>query len=519
MKRYVPSLLLLLFTVFFIGLYAYTVDPKLDLNGDNASYIKLARDLADGHGYSNQGLDGNWTPASHFPPGYPAILSVFVRLGVDSLMGFKVLNAVFFFLSVVILGFLIRKVTGQIYLAFSVSVLAVMSPSLLYFSGMAMSEMSYMAATMLSLLSLFLYRQQAGQRFYRSPWFYTAVVFAAGAYYIRTVGASIMFAVIVFYLFRKEWMAALSSVAGFVLCLLPWMIRNRMYGIEGRYMGTIMVNNPWRPEEGQISSVGEMLEKMVVDLNDTVVTGFKSLLFPYAEMGSGFFPVLWGIVVVVIVFWGAWNMGKLRWAVIAYLVANMGLFALWHGGNGTRYVTPLIPLLFALFFLGIWAGCVELGKRRNKVVGKDSLWSLLFLLFLFPMIKPVENLHVQSKKPYPQAYFHYFSIASAMNSSYPQGTVVCCRKPELFVYFAPNMLVTNYLYSLEPEKVIGDLCEKKVDYVVLEQLGYASTFRYLYPAIAKYPQFFTVVYHLENPDTYLFKFEKDLAEQQLRGEE
>ncbi|MDE7149049.1 MAG: hypothetical protein K2O01_01360, partial [Bacteroidales bacterium] len=86
-------------TVLCMGLFAYTVDPKLDLNGDNVAYIRLAHALADGQGYSNVSADGVVTPASHFPPGYPAILSVMIRMGLDSLIAFKIIKGLCLLLS------------------------------------------------------------------------------------------------------------------------------------------------------------------------------------------------------------------------------------------------------------------------------------------------------------------------------------------------------------------------------------------------------------------------------------
>lgn len=69
----------------------------------------------------------------------------------------------------------------------------------------------------------------------------------------------------------------------------------------------------------------------------------------------------------------------------------------------------------------------------------------------------------------------------------------------------------NYLYSTEPEEVIRDLIDKQIKYVVLEQLGYASTVRYLYPAIVANPELFDLVWQLPDPDTYLLKFNREKA--------
>ena len=59
--------------------------------------------------------------------------------------------------------------------------------------------------------------------------------------------------------------------------------------------------------------------------------------------------------------------------------------------------------------------------------------------------------------------------------------------------------------------MIEKLHEKEVTHVVLDQLGYSSTSRYLYPAIKKYPGKFKVIHQLKNPDTYIMKFNYDLG--------
>ena len=69
-----------------------------------------------------------------------------------------------------------------------------------------------------------------------------------------------------------------------MLLLLPWSLRNAAYGIESRYFGTIMTVNPWRPEMGTVSSVGEMWSKMVTNFDETVLKGFREILFPFLSI-------------------------------------------------------------------------------------------------------------------------------------------------------------------------------------------------------------------------------------------
>ncbi|MGM9805155.1 MAG: ArnT family glycosyltransferase [Candidatus Aphodosoma sp.] len=536
MKRTAVYILAAVFAAFFVWLFSYTMDPKLDLNGDNAIYIQLARNMAGGHGYSSLDTDGVYSPASHFPPGYSAILSVAISCGVTSLLGFKILNGVFLFLSLCGLVYLLSRLTRQLYMAFAIAMLVLLCPVLMHFAGIVMSEMSYMLCTVVTLVALYRYAASADGKaagnvatpppthqslgFLRSPWFYVAVVFAVASYHIRTVGASAMAAVVIFYLFRKEWAASAGSVVAMAMLMVPWAARNAVHGIKGRYLDTVMVVNPWRPEEGNISSFGEFFNKMLANLDETVIKGFKEILFPFMtidyQQTSSFMAVIGGLLLVALIFYGAWNLGSMRWAVMAFVAANIGLFALWHGGNGSRYVTPVAPLLFFCFYTGVYAAVRRILKNR---IPADSPWLAVLLLMALPMVPPIQEQHRSAKRPYPIQYRQYFEMAEQLNTRAAEGSVVSCRKPELFGFYAPNLRTTRYLYSNDPKAVVDDLYRRNADYVVIEQLGYSSTPRYLVPAIQAYGQYFPVIWHLQNPDAWLLRFDRAAYRAAFAGDE
>ena len=518
MKKYLLIGIAIVVAVFF-AVYNYAFDSKLDLNGDNAQYIMLARNIADGFGYSQVSL-GVISPASHFPPGYPSILSIFMLLGIQSLAFFKVLNGIFLLVSLLLLGYVVYKLTQNQILGFVVAFIPIFSPHLQHFSNIVMSEMSYLFFTVLSFFALYKYDKIGEKRFWKSAWFYVAIIAAVAAYYIRTVGASCIFALLVFFLFRKEWKATLASAAGVVLLFLPWSIRNYVYGIESRYFGTIMTVNPWRPEEGTISSVEEMWTKMLKNFDETVIKGFKEGLFPFLQIDYGtdssFVAIVVGLLLLSVVFYGAWRIKPLRWYLLAFLLANIGLFMLWHGGNGIRYVVPVLPVIFLCFYVGIYA----LLELLAKYISKQKAWlkyiPFVFLLIILKMVTPLKMQAEMAKMPYPSAYKNYFSVAEKVNGKNFRGSVVCCRKPDLFAFYAPNVYATNYKYTQNTYELIVDLVKKNVDYVVLEQLGFSSTARYLYPAIVDHAELFSVVYQRRNPDTFLLEFDKKKATEKIK---
>ncbi|GHV34853.1 hypothetical protein FACS1894178_3210 [Bacteroidia bacterium] len=352
-------------------------------------------------------------------------------------------------------------------------------------------------------------------KFYKSPYFYLAILFAAISYYTRAVGVAMLFALIVFFVFRKEWLPALSATVGIVLCLLPWQLRNNYHHIHSRYFDTVMTVNPWRPEEGKIASVGEFVDKMITNLDDTTIKGFKQLLFPFLPVSnepSGMMGWVFGLLVLGIIFWGAYNMGKFRWAMLAFLLGNLGVFMLWHGGNGTRYVTPIVPILFVCFYIGIDA-LFKVLVFKNKESKRSKYLPYAFLLMILFNITPIKSQAKATKTAYPPAFVNYFNIAKELNKEpkNKEQVVVACRKPELFAAYAPNVFTTRYIFSANTDEVLQGLVNDSVDYVVLEQLGYSSTGLYLYPCIQAHPDLFPIEKHLKMPDTYLLRFERKNA--------
>ena len=75
----------------------------------------------------------------------------------------------------------------------------------------------------------------------------------------------------------------------------------------------------------------------------------------------------------------------------------------------------------------------------------------------------------------------------------------------------------HYLESEDTGVMLQGMLDKKVDYVLFEQLGFGSTYRYLQPCLQKHPDIFKVVAQLKNPETYLFAFDKQKAQEWLKA--
>ena len=69
---------IIIITLLFWIVYSNIFDKKPDMNGDNFAYYLLGKRLATGQGYTNA-TEIHHMPHTHFPPGYPMLLALFMK--------------------------------------------------------------------------------------------------------------------------------------------------------------------------------------------------------------------------------------------------------------------------------------------------------------------------------------------------------------------------------------------------------------------------------------------------------
>jgi hypothetical protein len=189
--------------------------------------------------------------------------------------------------------------------------------------------------------------------------------------------------------------------------------------------------------------------------------------------------------------------------IFTYLAATFGILLLWpEVWVGIRFILPVVPLLLFAGIIGLYYFVQFLLLK----IGIHLKFNVLILLITgLAFVAPIKNLHFKAKNEYPSAWQNYFNIAEWFKNEGLEDVVVICRKPMLF-YLKSGTYTSTYTYANDTEALIEDLKRRKADYVVLDNLGYRQTYEYLLPAINSNKDKFQVVFKLENPDTYLLKF-------------
>ena len=506
--------LLLLIVVFFKG-YHNSFDKKVHLGGDNASYYSLGKAIASGHGYVNI-QNSKMSKHNHYPAGYPLIIAATSKLFSDKITTIKKANVFFFFMSVVFLFLIIHKLTGNYYISFITCLFTLLNYNLLTYSVIMMSEIPFM---FFATLCIWLYlKVDFSLPVIKNGLFFILLICISFTYHIRSTGLALFVGIAFVLLLKKNWKYLATYVGGFFLLGLPWYLRSQSLG-GSSYMKQLIRKNPYRPELGQMELM-DWVERIWTNferhITKEIPSGVFNFITPYTP-GDATVLSEWiiGLSIVLIMIFGIIKIKKHSLLILFYILSTFGILMLWPSQwFGVRFLLPLVPVLTFLFIYGaveilIWVINKVFKFNKEPVIYISCV--VLSLLFIKSYAKePFAKLKEQAESPYHNSYKNYFELATWVKKNTSENSITASRKGPLF-YLYSNKFVTRYKDTLDKEEQINSLKEKGVDYVVLEQLGYSSTARYLYPAIQRYPEKFKVVKHLGNPDTYLMKFLPELG--------
>ena len=175
----------------------------------------------------------------------------------------------------------------------------------------------------------------------------------------------------------------------------------------------------------------------------------------------------------------------------------MGIVLLWPW-PGDRFLVPVVPVLV---LLGVWAVlqvCARLGNRAGKL----AVWIGL-LVCVVGQASGVKRLADYAAADYPPPWRRYYQAGQWLKANAPEEAIVLCRKG-YWMYIVSGRRCVGFPFD-EPAAVLAHMEREKVDYVVLESLGFPQTGQYLYPAIKEYESRFQVVWHDEAVPTYVLR--------------
>lgn len=528
---------LLIISIVFWSVYTKTFDRKPDMNGDNIVYYALGNALAEGKGYTNV-IGFTETPHNHFPPGYPFIISIAIRLGAG-ITGIKMINGWLLYFSCIILYLLFYRMSKNIWLTFTVVLLMSINQYLLRYATIMMSEIPFLFFTSLALLifSYLMERKKCDIQYYLL--LLALSICSVAAFFIRTMGVVLVLAVVCtlitlilihiwknrgntwrFYLRanKPQWLALLVFCAFFMICKTPWDIRNKQHNFESSYMSSLSTQQGGTRIEDMSGWVKRVEKNSVRYVTKELAVALFGKTVDYDKPATG---ILWllGIVTLFLIVLGMFQLKKNDLLLLFYIGGSIPILMLWPDiWFGPRFMLSLIPLLLFFFAGGLLKACewaLDVLKIKYK---KISLLSLpILLLCLYPNYSlAIENAHQLAKfRDYTTAnatppLAEYLDAIRWFKTNVQDTGRVSTRKPELFYIYSGGRKSASFPYYATPEGIIDYFTDNHIRYVFIDRW-----FRHAYvtvmPAVQKYPDKFRIIHQIggtepNTPPTYVLEF-------------
>ena len=316
---------------------------------DDAIYTVLGKSLAEGQGYRLINLPGA-PNATHFPPGYPALIAVIWKLWPafpDNLVLLKFTNALLLGLAAAGTYLFAERRLGLSRVASAITALgATLSVVILLLSGMVLSEPLFLAL----LLPTLLVTERAVERGVPRLAFGAGVLLAALAL-VRTLGLFAIPAALGILLWRRRYAAAAALAVGAGLLIVPWQLWVAMHqhevapiiaGKYGSYTGWVA--------QGYVDGGIQFLWR-VIARNARDLFGVMSYLHAPVD-------VLWPRIIsfaalVGLIVFGARNLTRRAPVTVAFMAIYFAVVMIW----------PFEPNRFLLGLWPVLALCVAVAVR------------------------------------------------------------------------------------------------------------------------------------------------------------
>jgi len=514
----------------FVVNYEAVFDSKLDPNGDNITYFLLAKALSEGQGYTDI-LSPASVQHTHFPPGYPLFMSVFMHFFPDNVVAMKILNGILFLLAVLLLFRIVRKTTGgNIYLAFAVCLLTVSHPILLRWATIMMSEPLYIVISFgIILISLDLDIGKVFTRGHKDRRQIARLVLLCllvmSSYLVRTMGISVVLAAILafgvtsakaFFKKNKSWWKPALTAAAICLSLVVvhegWSIRNHKVanGFHSDYSAGFMYT------DSQERMTPELWKERIVSNTTEFVTIWipRSILKPldvidYTKHDK---PAAldWtkGLLVILLSCFGISRMKKGRVLLLSYILITFAVLVLYQEQYaGVRYFVPVLPLLLLTALNGIFEllslAVKALFKRDFAVVPILAMAAVVVLLYNPYMegqkfYKSIAGYKNYSNMNPGSSFANYIEAAEWLKDHVGNNAVIACRKPEVMYMYSGYKYAVRFPTSGSEEEILGFFKSSNANCLVLDTWA-KHAYNVIIPVIKKYPDAFPV-YYVTEPD-------------------
>jgi hypothetical protein len=364
-----------------LTVYAAAISPHWWIGHDSALYLTLARNLADGRGYTLAGQ-----PHTHVPPGFPLFLAGLNKMGAG---GFLALNSVMCLLGLATLALvflLLRRLVHRDW-AFVLTVVLGLSNEMLQRSGEILSDVPFMLLVTAALLLC--YRGWAKDRPAPLVWELASLLLVACCWF-RAAGLPLVLGAVLGLALAARGKARLRAAANaaavctlLAVCLVMayQYIQADAQPTAGSYTGSLK----------RLLADKSVLQLLAQTLaHFYAASGQLSRLLVVQRLPLWLCMILW----VVPIAWGMVLRMKrgdfIGPITVAVYVAGLSMASALPR---TRYFLPIAPLLL-LYLVEGWAWLVSRVTRKPIVA---SFWGAGLMIVLLAFNLPLVGRNIYQK--------------------------------------------------------------------------------------------------------------------------
>ena len=472
----------------------FTLIPAVHTGGDNAAYLTLASSLAEQGRYAEL-----WHPGSpahtKYPPGFPAVLAVWMIFGFKSFASFKAIPLVFTTAATGLCYLWLRRI-HRVSFAAGIALLFGASNAVLFASHWILSDPMFLALTM-GALWLITPRVRPGtdpeeweDKLVSSRRVWAGVGLVILAYFTRSAGLPLVLAVGVWLARRRRFKPLAIYGVLFAVPAFLWWLRDARTGHD--YISEFWMVNPYAPVLGEIG-VGGLLVRMGGNLWQ-----YTTEYIPQGITGfGGGLAVAVGLPLALLALYG-WvrrmraGPGVAEWFALLY----SGLILIWPAvWSGDRFALPLFPLalLYAGEAIAILVDTFWTGRERLVLGVVAAGLAALMGVSWFGDLSPAHACRerVRAEGPwgcYGQNVRDFAAIAHWSGDHLDPDELVASRKPRLFYLLSGRQSVT-YPFASDGTSLLRQADSLGVGYVVRGTWDRATP-AYVDPALVVHPERF-----------------------------
>jgi hypothetical protein len=317
---------------------------------DDAVYTILGKSLAEGTGYRMLNLPGA-PAATHYPPGYPALLAVLWRIAPsfpDNVVLFKFANAVLLAIAAAGTYWFARRRFELSRMTASVTALgATLSIAILLLTGMVLSEPLFLA-----LLPPALFVTERALENGRLRTALLAGVLVGALALVRTLGLFAIPGAFLLLLWRRRYAAAAAFATGAAALAGPWLVWVQLHqgdiphiiaGKYGSYSGWVLQGF----RDYGLDFIWQVMVRNSLDL-------YRVLSRVHSPIASDVARAATFIALVALLGFGASRLRRRAPGTLAFVLLYVVIVMLW----------PFEPSRFVLGLWPVLAICAALGVRQ-----------------------------------------------------------------------------------------------------------------------------------------------------------